>query len=457
MAELKTSQAMLAAFRCPEEFCAFGVMPESSPVPGYFRFGHDLICYGTCRGMVSQDPANIAYDALADIGLNGREPVLPFDPDEVIQNLHLERYCKRSQGIQERALHAAYYLVRPLLPVWVRRHLQRIRLGGASKKPFPQWPVDSSVERLQERLMATALQARGLEQIPFIWFWPEGAPSCVIMTHDVETATGLEFCPTLMDMNDEFGIKSSFQLVPEERYPVTSQTVDSIRSRGFEVNVHDLNHDGHLYSDFKQFVSRADKINEYARRYNAGGFRSGALYRNLDWYDALEFSYDMSVPSVGHLEAQGGGACTTRPFFVNDMVELPVTTIQDYSLFHILGDYSIDVWKRQIETMIQGHGLISFIVHPDYVIEKRARDVYRQLLVYLAQLRADGKVWVALPGEVDTWWRQRNQLRLVNQGHRWCVTGPGESRAQIASAQLTDGKISYTTTNERALASLAQR
>ena len=57
-----------------------------------------------------------------------------------------------------------------------------------------------------------------------------------------------------------------------------------------------------------------------------------------------------------------------------------VTTIQDYSLFHILNEYSIDFWKRQIELILQGHGLVSFIVHPDHILEKRARATYAELL-----------------------------------------------------------------------------
>jgi len=47
---------------------------------------------------------------------------------------------------------------------------------------------------------------------------------------------------------------------------------------------------------------RAEKINGYLRQYNARGFRAGSMYRNQDWYDLFEFSYDMSVPNVAHLE-----------------------------------------------------------------------------------------------------------------------------------------------------------
>ena len=109
----------------------------------------------------------------------------------------------------------------------------------------------------------------------------------------------------------------------------------------------------------------------------------------------------MSVPSVGNLEAQQGGCCSVMPFFVGKVLELPVTTVQDYSLFHILNQYSIDLWVRQIALLSKQHGLLSFIVHPDYISEPRAQDTYKSLLAYLADLRSEGKIWIALPREVN--------------------------------------------------------
>ena len=61
------------------------------------------------------------------------------------------------------------------------------------------------------------------------------------------------------------------------------------------------------------------------------------------------------------------------PYFVGNIVELPVTTTQDYSLFHVLKDYSIDLWKQQLGLIRGRNGLISIISHPDYLIESRAR------------------------------------------------------------------------------------
>ena len=373
---------------------------------------------------------------------------LPFDPVEVIDNLRYERYL--SNTAQDRRAISAnslvrnlYYLARPFMPVAVRKHLQRRYFRGWDQIPFPSWPVDFTVENVLEQLLILSMKSRNIETIPFIWFWPEGIPSCAIVTHDVETSAGRDFCPDLMDLNDMFGIKTAFQIVPEKRYSVTQALLDSIRERGFELNVHDLNHDGRLMENEKEFRRRAKHINRYGQRFGALGFRSAMLYRNIDWYDALDYSYDLSVPNVAHLDPQRGGCCTVFPFFNGNILELPVTMAQDYSLFHILRDYSIGVWKEQISLIRENHGLMQVIIHPDYIRDKAARKVYTELLCYLSDLRAGGKTWIALPGEVAAWWRLRNELKLVNDCGFWHIEGEGKRRARIAYASIVNGGITY--------------
>ncbi|MGB0002059.1 MAG: hypothetical protein WBQ04_18225, partial [Candidatus Acidiferrales bacterium] len=221
------------------------------------------------------------------------------------------------------AVHKLYYFMRDFLPVSLRRQLQRIYFRDWKELPFPAWPVDFTVDTLHEEVLRLALEASGEKRVPFIWFWPNGAANCLIMTHDVETSSGRDFTSQLMDLDDLYRIKASFQVVPEERYEVPEDYVSEFRSRGFEFNIHDLNHDGRLYLNRQEFVRRAARINSYVHRYGARGFRAGSMYRNQDWYDAFEFSYDMSVPNVAHLEPTRGGCCTVMPYFVGKIVELP--------------------------------------------------------------------------------------------------------------------------------------
>ena len=426
----------------------FRAPSQSKGQPGYFRLGRDLICYGrlSCSETLKALPGNL-HDALECARVDSTAVELPFDVEEVIENLRRERYTAhfRAEGrVLNEILRKTYYFVRPLLGVSVRRSLQKLYLRGWDRIPFPSWPVDDTVDRIHRRLLALSLRAQLLERIPFIWFWPDGFSSCAIMTHDVEAERGKDFCTRLMDLDESFGIQSSFQVVPENRYSVPRSFLENIRNRGHEVNVHDLKHDGRLYADHKEFLRRARRINNYAREFGAQGFRSGILYRNADWFDAFEFSYDMSLPNVAHLDPQRGGCCTVMPFFIGRIVELPLTCAQDYTLSQILGDYSIDLWKKQIALIRQNHGLISFIVHPDYIIGKRPRDTYKVLLEFLGCLRAQGGVWTALPRDVANWWRQRSTMELVRENGEWSVKGPGSERARVAYASLAGDTVNYS-------------
>ena len=439
------NECVVQYYRCPESYVRLKLGGPLSGRSGYFEFGAGTTCYGTYAGhSPSQSPTETLHDALSDTTIDGSTVFLPVDLKQIVDNLRCELYSLEAGSSGETSVMAlAYYLVRPLLPVSIRKHIQKWRLRDWGRLAFPHWPVDRTVDQIFEQTMLLCLRAQSLDQIPFVWFWPEGATSCAIMTHDVETALGVRSCRYLMDMEESFGIKASFQIIPEQRYEVTEDFLDSVRSRGFEVAVHDLNHDGHLFKDKEQFLRRAIKINSHGRRFGSSGFRSAVLYRRQLWFDALDFSYDMSVPNVAHLDPQRGGCCTVMPYFVGKILELPVTTTQDYTLFNILNDYSINLWKEQIHLIMEKHGLISFIVHPDYVGGPRERGVYESLLAHLAGLKKEKGIWITTPGEVDRWWRQRAEMKLVKDGLGWRIEGPGSERARIAYASQKDGRISY--------------
>jgi glycosyltransferase involved in cell wall biosynthesis len=436
-------------YRVPESELGRVWAGEPSGETGFFRFGPGVICYGqSASGVSSTVEHSEAHDALKSARPEGSEIYLDFDPGQIVENLRRERYLdgsRRSKGrvVDHPLARKTYYSIRELLPVAIRKHFQKVYLSGWQNLQFPSWPVDSSVDTIHEELLHLSMKAAGVERVPFIWFWPKGASNCLILTHDVETAAGRDFTPALIDLDHSYGFNASFQVIPEKRYEVPEQYVQHIRNRGFEFNLHDLNHDGHLYQNRAKFLHRAGQINEYLRTFDTQGFRAGAMYRNLDWYGAYDFSYDMSVPNVAHLEPQRGGCCTVMPYFIGNILEIPLTTIQDYSLFHILGDYSIDLWKQQVDLIMKRNGLISFVIHPDYVIDKRARAVYTELLEYVAQLRDERKLWSALPGDVNRWWRNRNQMKLVAEGNDWRIEGPDCDRARIAYATVDGDRVSY--------------
>lgn len=444
------SQILSDYFRLTDQGLGRVCAARPSGESGFFQFGDSPICFGHCTAGVAASPESAQlHDASKSVRVGECKVQLPFDPAEIVENLRTERYVRhllanRGRLVDHPAIRKVYYAVRELMPVGVRKHLQKVYLSGWRKLQFPNWPVDFTVDTIHEQVLRLAMEAGGIERVPFIWFWPDGASNCLIMTHDVETATGRDFTSDLMSLDASRGIRSSFQVIPEKRYEVPDDYVRAMRERGFEFNIHDLNHDGQLYQDRELFLQRAKKINEYARKFGAAGFRAGVMYRNLDWYDAYDFSYDMSMPNVAHLEPQRGGCCTVFPYFVGKILEIPLTTCQDYSLFQILNDYSIDLWKKQIELIRSRNGLMSFIAHPDYLTSASARKVYEALLDHLRQMVASEKIWMALPGEVNRWWRARSEMKLVQKSAGWEIEGPERERARVAYAVLDRGRLVYT-------------
>ena len=84
--------------------------------------------------------------------LNETEIHLPFDPAQVIENLRHEQCIEdlvpgRERLVTQEWIRKAYYLVITLLPVSVRRHLQRAYFSDWQSRPFPAWPVDCGTLR----------------------------------------------------------------------------------------------------------------------------------------------------------------------------------------------------------------------------------------------------------------------------------------------------------------------
>jgi hypothetical protein len=84
------------------------------------------------------------------------------------------------------------------------------------------------------------------------------------------------------------------------------------------------------------------------------------------------------------------------------------------------------------------------IAHPDYLVGEPQREVYIELLKHLSELRDQSGLWMALPAEVNAWWRNRHQMSLVAGGDGWRIEGPDSHRARLAYARLNAGRIEYT-------------
>jgi hypothetical protein len=296
------------------------------------------------------------------------------------------------------------------------RRFWALRKREASKNV---WPID-----------------RAAGETPPNWpGWPEKKQFALVLTHDVEGPEGESKCRQLAELEMELGFRSSFNFVPEGTYQVPRALRDWLTENGFEVGVHDLNHDGKLFRDRKNFAVKAIRINKYIKDWGASGFRAGFMHNNLDWQHDIKCGYDASTFDTDPFEPHPTGAGTIFPYWVQGRgnegyVELPYTLAQDSTLFLILREESNAIWRTKVDWVATHGGMALMNTHPDYMNFNNAHThsafpigFYRDFLQYVKS-HYEGQYWHALPREVSAYASQhRNSLMQKRTSSSSTISG----------------------------------
>jgi hypothetical protein len=126
----------------------------------------------------------------------------------------------------------------------------------------------------------------------------------------------LEKVRPLAELEMKLGFRSCFNFIPEGPHSVPLALRSWLVAHGFEVGVHDLHHDGHLFRSRAAFAQNATRINRYIKEWNAVGFRAGFMLHNLDWQHDLQVLWDASTFDTDPFEPQPDGVGTIFPFWV---------------------------------------------------------------------------------------------------------------------------------------------
>lgn len=297
-----------------------------------------------------------------------------------------------------------YYLIRPLIPRSVQIGLRRSVIKKQRKQYNDIWPISKSA----------ATPPDGWQG------WPDGKKFAVVLTHDVEKQIGHDRCEQLMRLEKKLQFRSSFNFVPE-RYNVSPGLRQTLESNGFEVGVHGLLHDGKLYKSYEEFLRRSKKINHYIDSWKVTGFRSPAMHHQLDWLHHLQIQYDASTFDTDPFEPQSDGVDTIFPFWVPNnadhqkgYVELPYTLAQDFTLFILMQEKTIDIWQQKIRWVVENGGMVLVNVHPDYMCWDRSKQrleefpyqLYEDLLNFISRTY-EGQYWNPLPKELADFWMEK--------------------------------------------------
>lgn len=293
-----------------------------------------------------------------------------------------------------------FYRLKPFLPVKLQYFLRKMRVLALRPIYRNVWPIDEQAG-----------------DPPPEWpGWPDGKKFALVLTHDVEWQQGHDTCRQLSALEESMGFRSAFYFVPH-RYSVSPQLRDDLTSCGFEVGVHGLKHDGKLYSSHTEFSRRAKEINKYIREWSASGFRSPSVHHNLEWLGELDVQYDASTFDTDPFQPQPDGLKRIFPLWIppngqsRHYIELPYTLAQDWKVFSILKQKTIDIWKRKLDWIAQRGGMALLITHPDYMQfgDRGKKDWdypvarYVELLEYIKDEYA-GQYWHALPRDMAAFW-----------------------------------------------------
>jgi peptidoglycan/xylan/chitin deacetylase (PgdA/CDA1 family) len=337
------------------------------------------------------------------------------------------------------ALMAPYYAIKPLLPRSVQLWLRRRYARRQAQMAFPRWPIEPVLIEQRDAQLQAQLQASQTERLPFIGFWPEHRPFACVLTHDVEGPAGVRNIERVLEVERRHGFVSSWNFVAEW-YDIPDGMFDLIRASGGEIGLHGIKHDGRLFSSRAQFESNLPTIHRYLEEWDVVGFRSPATHRNAQWMHELGCLYDSSFPDSDPFEPRAGGCCSIFPFMFGDVVELPITLLQDHTLMQILKHNTVDRWQEKADWIIDQHGLINLITHPDYLIDPEHLAMYDAFLGYLAEHREG---WFALPRTVAEWWRQRSQLTVIGDEDGPAVCGHSTEEATLMWARDHDGTVVF--------------
>lgn len=344
-----------------------------------------------------------------------------------------------------------YYTLKPYIPWGLRMGLRKASARRVRAEYQDVWPIN---------------EAAGAR--PDGWTgWPDEKQFAFVLTHDVEGPEGLAKCRQLAEVERQHGFRSSFNFVPEGTYTVPAELRQWLGSEGFEVGVHDLHHDGRLFSSRRSFAQKAIRINRYLRDWGARGFRTGFMLRQLDWMHDLDLRYDASTFDTDPFELQADGVGTIFPFWIhaadgpgerfaarnrfltarfglssapygdasaagrdlrNAYLELPYTLVQDSTLFTVLGESTPRIWLQKLDWIARQGGMALLNVHPDYIqfpgepAGPRTYPVshYIELLQYLRS-RYEGRFWAGLPRELAEHVIARQPAQALRRKRRVCM------------------------------------
>jgi hypothetical protein len=359
----------------------------------------------------------------------------------------LTEYDKRLYGGVEETPNWRFSLVTKfplsyrLIPSFIRNRAFRSQQGLSQLKEENLGPV----EFLRTIFLASLVKCAG--PVPRIAFWRRGKTYALSVTHDVETKTGLESGALgLLEVEEPLQIRATWN-IPSSRYSLSPVALERLLRNG-EIGAHDTKHDGRLAFLDTEAKTRRVASCMVGLRSVAGqairGFRAPLLQHGGHLTKALAnagYEYDSSCPAweiLSPTSLRPHGVGTIFPFFIDDILEVPVSLPQDHQLLRVVEqnpESTVDL-LLELSKWIKGvGGACVLLTHPEYEFAmSQNQPEYKRLLEHF---RSDPQCDIMTLREMSDWWKIRTQSRLeVQEDHVSVVSSRDSKVIPGLSAQL---------------------
>lgn len=360
------------------------------------------------------EPANLAALAGAVEEIERGVVRIAFDPERTI-----DRLVHESTVLRRRPPYTYLPVKTDWIPCKLREYLlqRSYRLQLSSATSVPRWPIEPCVEEIRS-LVWDAARRTGVAAAP-VPLWPQGKAYAAMLSHDMDSAEAFRrgYWQAFAELEEAHGLRSSWHFCTEH-LSAARPVLEELVRRGHEIGWHGAYH-GYRIAYLAPAKLRAllKKNRPLFEEFKIRGFRSPNFLRTPQLYEGLSeaFGYDSSAPDTApELFSRQGrtGCCTVFPFFHGNLLELPLTLPDDMALRTLYGDSEQDAARvklAKLDWIKSVGGLAVSLTHPERWISMKpgAFGAYRRLVEQLAK---DSSVWVALPREIETWWRARSQV-----------------------------------------------
>jgi peptidoglycan/xylan/chitin deacetylase (PgdA/CDA1 family) len=227
-------------------------------------------------------------------------------------------------------------------------------------------------------------------------------------------------------------------------FPVTAMVLDKhpnlfqhIQNLGIELAIHGYAHVDYSNLDTITLVDHLKNAKKIFGRHNIAytGFRYPYLSKrdhqieqladtNFNWDSSHVVSWNLLRKEMfskkkwldyqtilESYHADDEASFFVLPYFIKDMVEIPVSVPDDDILIQRLqlrnGELMRSVWKEMLNKTVRNHELMVLQLHPERFHS------FRFALEHLIQLSQEKKkIWTASLGAIADWWRERSRFKF---------------------------------------------